>query len=1526
MSIAGIRSNRGDGYQTLVAIDWALSVLSNPDYSWIEVDSVAYTVDDVVVGKSNGEQICCQCKKNQIDFKTWTVTDLADELEKASGLLAKKPNTEIRFYSRSSFEALAKLREHSTTQADDAAYRASLGKDHQKTDADLRLVIAKTSSLSTYEFLRRTIFEISPELDRMQVLQRERLGYMASNPSAAYNALWKRLDQLGARIEGPNNVSATAQHRLTKDDLKSILHQAGAMLVPEMSLAEVQASFASTSAIGRSWRRHIAGEHIVSPVVNELLTAIDSRKRAILLTGLPGAGKTCVMLALQEVLEQRAKTCSYLMPLFIQSREFADLASAHDRQAQGLPEHWVEKVARMADDARVVVVIDSLDVLSIAREHNVLTYFLAQMDRLLLIPNVTVVTACRDFDRHYDRRIAERQWDAELKCAPLDWNTEITPLLFKLEVDTTAIDTATRELIRNPRELALFVELAQREGSFSVVTSHALAQRYIETIVRADNTLGDAAIQAIEAIAAEMLKSRSLTLPRQRFPASTDIQRALLSHNVLHETQDRKLTFGHQTLLDVLVISGALRSGVTLNEFINNLPLVPFVRPSIRSFIAQLAIGDRREFRKQLRAVLVGDNAFHIRRLVAESFAEQAPKDDDWPLIRDLRDGHREVFQVIYTQAVLVEWNHFWLKHLVPVLKEVRDAEGLTMHAHRVSQWVNKDTAEVVAFWTELLSLDWIDVEQISRGIGFKIAEALAEHSAQLAPLINRLLDMPRQEHSFLGRAVARCVAAGSIDDVLLWRYVAGDVHDSDALAFHFDKKLHCGYREFGDDQEDFFRQRMQQSTVLLDLALGAVEHWGSLKLAQYGETRISTWNSFLGETSYNDAHSQNEHRHVSSERMLFDALQASILNHALTHSDWWKTNRERLCFNHEGALRYFAILACTASPEANIDVIKRMLCDKDFLESALSYELGAMMQVVFIFLDVSGQDAVMAEILTVMDEEVTDERQHFWALQARSTFISTIPRHLRSPVAQKLLDAYENKAGTLIRQPDIGMRGGMVQAPFSFEVFLSASDASVLRLLSHYVGHTRHARHFDDFLTGGEREVGSQLREAASRHPARFLQLLPGHWSEISRNFRDDILDGVASYLAYKYGNWQPNGVWAPISEPESHVLTQHVLDELERHPAHWQHNRAASHALQSCAHVVQDTQDATRLVFLALGFANLREDNPIKGDAVDLVSMGINMVRGHVAEALIILCSQLQKHSIRFPELLLPALRRFAIDDHPAIRAVILRRLPYFQNQNPEVGWELIHLTTRDAATGIWKVAEPCLYYAYHQHFEKIAPLLSRLRNEGSGKDFKTWGRISALAALSNRINLVDWLDELKALDVSEAWQGAASVWTYPENMKQHRTQCLAGIEAGLSASNPHAVEVARRAEQLFRADTDAISVPEEVIRRCFAVFETDTENKQRDLFGFDKWLNARAHVNPEQALAATEMYLDYVARNKPHLYNHENNLTQLLTRLFSEAEEREESDHGAMLKRVVAVQDKLLGLGVNGMDDWLKAAERP
>lgn len=1524
MSKAGIQSNRGDGYQTLVAFDWALTVLSDPKYQWLEVDSVTWSVDDVVIGKADGTKICCQCKKNQTGFKAWSIGDLGEELHKAISLLAKDHTAVIRFYSRSNFGDLAALREYSTSYADESSYQANLGVAHKKTDNELVDFFAKQSSnLSTFEFLRRTNFVVTDDLDRMQTLLHERLRLLVNNSSAAYAALWTRLDQFGMRFNGDGH-SSTMQHRLIKDDLKELLTKAGAMLIPSMNTVEVRASFQNTSAIGRSWRRDIGNERLSNPVVKEILTAIDEKNRSILLTGLPGSGKTCVMLTLQDELETLAQTRHDLLPLFIQSREFVDFATAQDRQAQGLSAQWVGEVARMAEDAHVVVVIDSLDVLSIAREHSILTYFLAQIDQLLLIPNVTVVTACRDFDRHYDRSINQRNWSKEFSCLPLDWDADIAPLLNRLGIDASVTDAATRELIRNPRELALYVELAQQGVSFNVVTSQALAQQYLSTIVQANLALGDAAMQAIEELATEMLQLRSLAVPKLRFSASQKILRTLLSHNVLIEMHDGQLTFGHQTLLDVLVISGAVRKGMSLNDFIQKLPPVPFVRPSIRSFIAHLATGNRREFRKQLRTFLTGQHAFLIRRLVAESFAAQLPEDEDWPLIRDLRSSYREVFQVVYAEAVRLEWHYFWLKHLVPTLKETRDLEGLTMHAHLVSQWKNKDAPGVLAYWAEVLAFNGIDKPQMARKLALELTVFQIEYSNLIIPLLLSLLKLPRVDHSFLGTALARCVTTGGVDDAELWHYIAGEVCEDDVRSYRFDNKLHCQPHEFGSSQDDFLLERMQKSIELLDMAISSIEQWSEIKRSRYGYTHTNFSSEFLRETSHSDTHTQNEMRHINSERILLDAIEAAIVHHANIPTDWWQKNLERLCFSAEGALRYFAIRACTNSPTNNLDVIGRLLCDKLLLESDLSYELGTLMQRTFSLLDPAKQEAIQTIILTLHEEDASDPKFPLWILKKQAQFALAIPCYLRSYATQLVLDECEKSFWPLERLPEIFMRSGTESPPFSFEVFLSASDNSVLRLLAHYRGYE--GKSFDDLLVGGEREVVVQLREAVSRHPTRFLKLLSMYWVQIPHRFRDDILDGVANYLAYRHGNLEFNRNWSPIEEPDGASLAYQILDELERHPFHWHHNRVASNALEACANVIQNSRDAERLVFAAIGFLTLREKNSISGDNINLVTIGINMTRGHVAEALMVVATRLKENGIAWPELLTPALRLFASDEHPAIRALILGRLPHLQSLHPDLGWELFELAMKKSAAGLWAMAEPCLYNAYHQRFDIVAPWLMRLYLDGQDKDLETWGRISALAALSKKIDFSQLLSELVSRNANETWSGAADVWTHTGNMQQHRDQCLAGILAGLSAGTPSAVAIARKCRGLFRETTPLVLVPIELIQKCFNLLETETESARSDMYGFDVWLNAASTRDPMLALEATEIYLSFVQRTKTYLYDHGKNLTQLLTRLFAQAEEQEESDGGVMLQRVVVLQDTLLALGVNGVNDWLKFAERP
>lgn len=911
MSLAGVRSNRGDCYQTLVSFDWALSILASDAYQWLEVDSTSLDlsgnpvpVDDVVIGCTDGSMICCQCKKNQIDFKAWSIADLGDELAKAAQFLAGNPTSQVKFYSRNDFGVLAKLREHSRTQPNDEVYQHSLSLEHQKTDAALAKQMFKAIGLTTYDWLQHTTFETSPEIERMEELLMERLLYLVSNAANAFDTLWTKLNKLGSRT-GSGTNSALPSHRLTKADLQDILTKSGATFVPPLSQQDMQKSIADASAIGRQWRREISGKRLHVATVDELLNAIESKQRSVLLSGIPGSGKTCVLLELQEVLEQRDD----LGALFIQAREYANCSTPSARTSHGLPENLVGLIGRMADCKHTVVIIDSLDVLSLSREHAVLEFFLAQIDRLLLIPNVTVIAACRDFDRKYDRRLAERTWDRIVTNTPLDWDAVVAPLISNYGIDPELLNTATRSLLQNPRELALFTDVAQRTGSFNVATSQALSRKYLETIIQGDPMLGDIAMIGIERIAQKMLTSRQLEISQVQSGMPGDMLKRLFSAEVLHENQSGNIEFGHQTLLDVLVVSGAQRSELSLKAFIEQLPAVPFVRPTIRAYIAYLAAGDKLSFRKQLRAVFDSNAAFHIRRLVAESLAEQTPQDDDWSLIKHLHNQHRELFVPLYMQATSLEWHRFWLKFLVPYVMQERDVQSLTEHVRRIALWKNADPIAVLAFWAQAMQQNWADRNQMAYTLTIELCDFDSCTETSAASLIETLLSFPIREHDLLGRAVARCIESGSGSDEMLWRYITGDVKDDDVLKFRFDRNLRCQSSEFG--KNDFLQMRMLESERLLDLAINSVERWSLIKGEKYIEV-LSWHRGFLQNTSYGKTHSHQEIQHVSAETILFRALEDAILHHAKQHTNWWLINKQHLCRSYEGALRYFVILALT--------------------------------------------------------------------------------------------------------------------------------------------------------------------------------------------------------------------------------------------------------------------------------------------------------------------------------------------------------------------------------------------------------------------------------------------------------------------------------------------------------------------------------------------------------------------------------------------------------------------------------------
>ncbi|MDP2505816.1 NACHT domain-containing NTPase [Oceanobacter sp. 3_MG-2023] len=1526
MSLAGIRSTRGDYYQKLVAFDWMLDALASNNIDWLEVDSAHHDVDDIVIKKVDGSLICCQCKKNQPDFKAWSIADLKDELDKAAKELASSPITALFFYSRGAFGDIAKLQEFATNYEDDRQLEQQLTREHQKSyDAILKIISDAKASLTPFDLLQRTTFETTPaDFSRHEQLQIERLERLASNSKIAYESIWLVLDKLGGRV--PNGRVTASKHRLTRDDLLSVLNQSGAMLVPPISEQEVRKSFQQTSLIGRSWKTDIAGQHLGNPILQPVLDAIDAKAKSILITGQPGSGKTCLMLQLQQILEERAKQQNCFISLFIQSREFAEAENSEERHHQGLSTQWVEQAARKAESSRVVVIIDSLDVLSISREHSVLSYFLAQIDLLKNIPKVTVITACRDFDRQYDRRISEKDWDQELKIPPLDWEDQIEPFLANLDIDTSAIDQTTQMLVTNPRELDLYIELARHSGSFNVVTSQALAQQYLATFVADDPALGDEAMVAIEQAARRMLETRALSIPYQQFSGSEAIKRSLLSLGLLQRTHDKGLTFGHQTLLDVLVISNAIRFGTSLKEFISTLPPVPFVRPSIRSFVNQLAAGEKKVFRAQIRSVLTGQFPFHIRRLVAETYAHQPVDQSDWPLLRDLRNQHKDVFQVVYTHSSHISWFQLWQQNLLPELKQIQDQEGLEDYLYRISQWLNEATEAVVALWTEALGCHWIKTDNLARQVSCYLHNLGTEKLHVAKPLVLKLLKNLNSDQDFLGETVARCVAAEVLTDQELWVYITDAVQPEHIRSYRFENKLNCRPYQFGSKNQDFLKNRMATSPTLLTLAINTVNTWAAILLEDYRDSKTRLSSYFLEYTSYEKTHSERGTSPYDDVNVIFNAIEYGIKVNAENHTQWWQENRFLLSESKDLSVIYFLTLAITSNPERNIEIIQNLLLNENVLRSIIYFEIEELISRSSVYLSEKTITSLNKIITSLYQDEITYGGNIAWINRKKTSYITAIPCFLRTESSQNAIDSYEKLNGKLIREPEINSRGGFIRVPFSYELIISTSDEALLKLLAHYSGYPDR---FDDFLVGGEEDVQRQLSEASSRKPIRFINYLTQYWRYLSTGFRQSILDGISNHLKYLYSNHSSNQNWETIEQPDKHRLAEQLLCELERHSGHWQRTKSKAKALKACAHVIQNPSLVDRLVFQMLEFAFIFEERFHSSDTrLGLIHNGINMNTSEVADAVMVLVTEIAEAGREISNLSISALQLFSQSGCSEVKEMILHRLPYLKNDAPALAWEIFERVMQKS-DDLWPYAESFLYYSYNNEFERVEPYLAQMKTSHDKESLATWGRLSALSGLQDSIKSSLLLQELLSLSSNSAWEGALDVWSYRDNFNSHPEVCLKGLSIAFNQSD----DIKTLASDDFAGllgDTEPVIHFRESIFKTFIDSLDSSQNKgnnKRDYFQeINEWLNLIAQSDPVKALNCAEIFIPKLQQWKPYFYDHNKNLVQLMNQLFAYAEELEESDEGELLTRVVSLQDVLLSIEGREIQEWLRAAERP
>lgn len=258
-------------------------------------------------------------------------------------------------------------------------------------------------------------------------------------------------------------------------------------------------------------------------------------------------------------------------------------------------------------------------------------------------------------------------------------------------------------------------------------------------------------------------------------------------------------------------------------------------------------------------------------------------------------------------------------------------------------------------------------------------------------------------------------------------------------------------------------------------------------------------------------------------------------------------------------------------------------------------------------------------------------------------------------------------------------------------------------------------------------------------------------------------------------------------------------------------------------------------------------------------------------------------------------------------------------------ELGWELFDLAFSDDDQRVWKYAAQTLYYATGKLFARAKPYIDKMERAGLPVVLKSWGRLSALAVLEGQIVPLVLLKKLSLRGEESAWDGAISVWVANAGHAKYASDCVAGLAAAVTHTEAHA-PLLRRMNALFQPQSPIPRIPLSLFRAIYLDGGVGLEVGGNLAPQMDEWLSRFAEIDPDQALEISEVIAGICkARDITPFYDPKP-LGTLLTSLFREAEEREASDNGNMLRRVVALQDVFLSIPTSVLGEWLHAAERP
>ncbi|MDR6412387.1 AAA family ATPase [Paraburkholderia terricola] len=361
----------------------------------------------------------------------------------------------------------------------------------------------------------------------------------------------------------------------------------------------------------------------------------------VLLTGSAGSGKSGVVHQFVAELGSRGVT-----HVVLRADDFLGVETQEDigRRLTARGESPVVTLKGVSGAALSVLVIDQVDAVSevSGRETRLKPLLLRMLSDAEKFDTVKVVCVCRAFDLENDARLkalAAQNSVRRIEIAPLDWNSEVQPLLQRRGIDVGGLSSGQQRLLELPLNLGIYLEVHDDGRGFNNrndLFTRLLAKK--TRVIARERAPAWSLAQPLDTLVKWMSDHQTLQAPLsslRRFDSALDI---LASENLITVRAGRVHLF-HESFFDYLFAHNFITSSQTVvGLLLSDDDQYLFRRTQVRQILESLKEDDRRRYLTELEDVLTNTAIrYHIKIAVTQWLgALKEPGPDELKIVMKL--------------------------------------------------------------------------------------------------------------------------------------------------------------------------------------------------------------------------------------------------------------------------------------------------------------------------------------------------------------------------------------------------------------------------------------------------------------------------------------------------------------------------------------------------------------------------------------------------------------------------------------------------------------------------------------------------------------------------------------------------------------------------------------------------------------------------------------------------------------------------------------------------------------------------